>query len=556
MSISKQIDSVSDARLLREGLGDGETESAYQVNMRRWGLVGLLLAMLLFAAIRWRLRDMPLERDEGEYAYAGQLMLQGIPPYQIAYNMKLPGTYAAYAAIMAIGGQTPAAIHLGLMVVNILTILLMYAIGKRLYGPLAGAIAGISYGMLSVGPWVQGFAGHATHFVIFTAAIGLWLLLKAKEEPQVWMFLVAGVFLGSAFVMKQPGAAFGVFAVLYLARVSVWSTSERRKSAWCLLALTAGMAIPFALTCLLLWRAGVFPRFWFWTVTYAYQHGTNVSAAEGWHYLKKYFVQASLSAIALWILAGLGLIVIFWNRRARRHWEFLVGLLVFSGLAVSAGLYFRPHYFILLLPALSLLVAVALNWAAELANQSRNKALQYVAMAVFPLAVVVTLAQESNFYFQADPVSASRYVYPKDPFTESAAIGDYLRRNLSPSATMAMLGSEPQIMFYSRRRSVTGYLYTYSLTEEQPYAATMQRELISEVETARPDYLVHIQDWVIRPRTYPALFRWYGRYITENYRLIAVLRVNDSLQLRSEEEIRRTPGNLDAAIFLYQRTTN
>jgi hypothetical protein len=32
--------------------------------------------------------------------------------------------------------------------------------------------------------------------------------------------------------------------------------------------------------------------------------------------------------------------------------------------------------------------------------------------------------------------------------------------------------------------------------------------------------------------------------------------VNDSLQLRSEEEIRRTPGNLDAAIFLYQRTTN
>lgn len=556
MSIAEQIDSVSDARLLREGLGDGETESAYQVNIRRWGLVGLLLAMLLFAAIRWRLRDMPLERDEGEYAYAGQLMLQGIPPYQIAYNMKLPGTYAAYAAIMAIGGQTPAAIHLGLMVVNIMTILLMYAIGKRLYGPLAGAIAGISYGMLSVGPWVQGFAGHATHFVIFTAAIGLWLLLKAKEKPQVWMFLVAGVFLGSAFVMKQPGAAYGVFAVLYLARVSVWSTSERRKSARCLLALTAGMAIPFALTCLLLWRAGVFPRFWFWTFTYAYQYGTNVSAAEGWHYLKKYFVQASLSAVALWILAGLGLIVIFWNRRARRHWEFLVGLLVFSGLAVSAGLYFRPHYFILLLPALSLLVAVALTWAAELANQSRNKVLQYVAMAVFPLAVVVTLAQESNFYFQADPVSASRYVYPKDPFTESAAIGDYLRRNLSPSATMAMLGSEPQIMFYSRRRSVTGYLYTYSLTEEQPYAATMQRELISEVETARPDYLVYIQDWVILPRTYPALFRWYGRYITENYRLIAVLRVNDSLQLRSEEEIRRTPGNLDAAIFLYQRTTN
>ena len=41
-------------------------------------------------AIRIRLLGIPLERDEGEYAYAGQLMLQGIPPYEFAYNMKLP----------------------------------------------------------------------------------------------------------------------------------------------------------------------------------------------------------------------------------------------------------------------------------------------------------------------------------------------------------------------------------------------------------------------------------------------------------------------------------
>ena len=41
--------------------------------------------------IRIRFLAIPLERDEGEYAYAGQLMLQGIPPYRLAYNMKFPG---------------------------------------------------------------------------------------------------------------------------------------------------------------------------------------------------------------------------------------------------------------------------------------------------------------------------------------------------------------------------------------------------------------------------------------------------------------------------------
>lgn len=50
----------------------------------------VLLAIIFFATIRYRLRDMPLERDEGEYAYSGQLMLQGIPPYKLAYNRSCP----------------------------------------------------------------------------------------------------------------------------------------------------------------------------------------------------------------------------------------------------------------------------------------------------------------------------------------------------------------------------------------------------------------------------------------------------------------------------------
>ena len=65
----------------------------------------LVLTLLFTAGVRYRLLDVPLERDEGEYAYAGQLILQGIPPYGEIYNMKLPGIYAAYAVILKIFGQ-------------------------------------------------------------------------------------------------------------------------------------------------------------------------------------------------------------------------------------------------------------------------------------------------------------------------------------------------------------------------------------------------------------------------------------------------------------------
>lgn len=90
----------------------------------------VLLAVVVFGfalAIRIRLLGIPLERDEGEYAYAGQLILQGVPPYKLAYNMKFPGTYAAYAGIMSIFGQTMTGIHLGLLLVNAATVVLIFS---------------------------------------------------------------------------------------------------------------------------------------------------------------------------------------------------------------------------------------------------------------------------------------------------------------------------------------------------------------------------------------------------------------------------------------------
>src|SRR5215472_11156172 len=112
-----------------------------------WCALGLIL--LGTAAVRLRLLQMPLERDEGEYAYAGQLMLQGIPPYKLAYNMKFPGTYMAYAAIMAVFGPTTAGIHTGFLLANALTIVLVFLLTRRMAGNGAGVAAAALYAYLS-----------------------------------------------------------------------------------------------------------------------------------------------------------------------------------------------------------------------------------------------------------------------------------------------------------------------------------------------------------------------------------------------------------------------
>jgi len=134
-----------------------------------WRRILLLLVIIGVCAVRIRLREIPLDRDEGEYAYAGQLILQGVPPYQLAYNMKLPGTYAVYAAVFAMFGESIQAIHLGLLLANLATIVLVACIGKHLFGSNGGLCSGVVYAVLACTPNVLGLAGNASHFVVLAA---------------------------------------------------------------------------------------------------------------------------------------------------------------------------------------------------------------------------------------------------------------------------------------------------------------------------------------------------------------------------------------------------
>src|SRR5262245_6478001 len=177
-----------------------------------WILLAVVVAIVVF--IRIHLLAIPLERDEGEYAYAGQLMLQGIPPYRLSYSMKFPGVYAAYALIMWIFGQTSIGIHLGLLIVNIASIVIVFLIARRLTDLIAGIAAAASYTILSASPSVLGLAAHATHFVMLPTLLGALILLKPVLTKK--MVFVSGILFGTGLLMKQPAVFFICFGGAYL----------------------------------------------------------------------------------------------------------------------------------------------------------------------------------------------------------------------------------------------------------------------------------------------------------------------------------------------------
>jgi Dolichyl-phosphate-mannose-protein mannosyltransferase len=536
----------------------GWTESAGARRLfRRLAVAFVVLVIFLFAGVRWRLREMPLERDEGEYAYAGQLILEGIPPYELAYNMKLPGTYLAYAAIMNTFGQTPEGIHGGLLLINGCTTLLVFFLGRRLYGVLAATTAAMSYALLSTSEAVLGLAGHATHFVVIFAVAGLLFLLWARDSKSLAAYSAAGLCMGLGFLMKQPGIVFVIFG----AQEVVWAgrSSRKRKLRARLIAYFTAAAIPYLLTCAALYRAGVFEKFWFWTVTYASQYATSTGIAEGWKYLTAIVPQLFFGAPVVWCFAAMGLLAMFLERGPIAALGSNVSLLIWSFLGASAGLYFRDHYFILLLPAVCLLAGKAMNWIVEQLKgrvRMNRLALTALGMAVFALGWAQAVYAQRAIFFEMNPEQVVRRVYGGNPFPETLEFSRYIQEHSDVDAQVGVLGSEPEIYFYSRRHSSTGYIYTYGLMEEQKFASRMQQEMISEIENRKPQYLVKVMipgSWLRKPNSDTAILLWADRYISDHYRIVGVADVGTATTYRWDTAAEGYRPLSKYSMYLYKR---
>lgn len=525
--------------------------STHASSSRRWFLVLSLLLILAFNfVIRWHLRDMPLERDEGEYAYAGQLILQGILPYKIAFNMKFPGTYFMYALLMAIFGQSTGGIHIGILMVTSLTAVLLFFIGRKLLSDAGALIATAIYVCLAAMPKAAGLAGHATHFVSLFVCAGIAALLMArKNNPRVWWFL-SGTAFGMAILMKQHAIFFPIFILVWF----FWShfrNQTSQKPALIVLLFCAGCALPFLVTAIGFACAGLWKPFIFWTFQYASQYVSMLPLGAAPGQFATGFDPVFESGMWPWLFGILGLFCL-WEKciptRFRPyphipafHNPQLASLsapIFIAGMAAACpGFYFRNHYFLMAIPGLALLNADFILTAARAfrtgAQIPRIPYSVFIALCLTAFVLGDLALNNAKMWFATTPLQLSRQLYGNNPFPEAVPVAKYLEDHTTPTDTIAVVGSEPEIFFLSHRHSASGFIYLYSLTEPQPLAPQLQKEFMSGVETNRPKFVVFVNNAVswyslILPVSLQygaAIQNWWGNYST-NYDLVGTVKIS------------------------------
>ena len=139
--------------------------------------------------------------------------------------------------------------------------------------------------------------------------------------------------------------------------------------------------------------AGVFDNFWRWTVLHASGH----SLFYTFELLAYYFGRLIGPDIIFWGFALAGFLL-FYTARSVPRWTkgFVTGLFISSFIAVCLGFYFFKHYFVLMLPAVSLLAGAACMQARQRLREARvGPPAPLLPTAIFVAACGIVLAKNS-----------------------------------------------------------------------------------------------------------------------------------------------------------------
>lgn len=487
------------------------------------GITALFVGIILVA--RMNLASLPFERDEGSYSYMGQLLLEGKKPYTYFYEMKLPGIFYCYAAIVGIFGKTLEGVHIGFMFLTLVSTALIFLVGRLLFDMRAAAVAAIAFSILSLTKFASGFAAQAEHLVVFWALAGIYFTLRGIKTDKWHDYLIAGFFLGMSFLIKQSGVFFALGAGLFVVFNYLKPLNIRPLIVNGLL-MAAGFIVSVSLFVGLVAVQGGWNDMLFWVFEYPKIYISALPFDVGMKQLNGAIDAVSRDHIGLWYFGGAGLLLLWFTNLDAYKKAGVSLLIVLAFLSTAPGMRFYGHYFIQMMPAVALLIAAMVYSAGEISESKLHfKMGGSIVFGVFLFYCAINVNKQSSYYFTPNQFEILRTVYGDNPFVESKPVADKIKSVAKSGDQLLVLGSEPQINFYAQMHTPTRHSFIGFTSGMDENAGRWRAEVKKEVEDAKPAFIVlvnHPFSWSFPRDSDQDLFKWGYSYMVENYEIMGI----------------------------------
>jgi 4-amino-4-deoxy-L-arabinose transferase-like glycosyltransferase len=382
------------------------------------------------------------------YSVVANEVVDGGRPYIDAVERKPPLLFWTYASIFKMAGKFNwSALHFVALLWTLGSMAGLYLIGRELFDRNTGLLAALFYSVFQ--PWGTWKNLSADGEMLMNLPIILaWAIAfrrtSSRFRPEL---LVAGALLAAAFLLKQPAAIaavpLGVYLLLpsYLASRNLTRVNSLVQAA----TLTAGFLAVLGVVTIVLWKERIFHDALYWTL-----------AAED---VPHVFWQKGILTTLAFLVACLPLVIgsimacrsdsDLWVERIPERIA-LLGLLAASAIGAAAGARFYPHYYVQLIPPLTLLAA---PYYAELWSKKIKPPYWLFRPKVTFAWLVLTVIAFSVIHWTG--------LVPQRAPSET---GQYLFTHSNPEDRIFVWGQNPKIYLQAQRRPACRYITSFPLT--------------------------------------------------------------------------------------------
>ena len=485
-------------------------------------LVVLILILAAAMAARWPFRHVVLVRDEGEYVYLAQQILQGATPYLDVYNQKTPFVFYLMSFFQLLVGRDLVALHMATAVYGLLSTVVLYLFTRRLFGQIAAIGAALAFNVMTFDQCGVAHSASTEFFMLLwiTVAIDLWY--RGSTSGRWWLTLLSGMAAGMAYQTKQTGMAVIAFLVIerVWARIRSGPPDCWSKTVKDIALSTGGFIVVLCAVMLFFASRGALAQYIECTWTNNWQYVGRRQEGPG-RIFKLAWIAIMIVArwdVGLWLWGSIGLIVHACKRGSGRGNGLWILLALFAAAALAAGSPFVHYYEPLIVP-LAIGTGITLSiLCTRLACATRLSATLLYAMLLLIPWIWPAIHWISYPLMTASEWTSLNKVLPHMGI--APRIGKYMAEQTTPDESFLVIGSEPEIYYYANRRACTRLVFTFPVIGPYSYSPRLQEEFRRDFDNRNHRYVVVMSAFLTEwPEHQAGFLTPYVKILQEKYEL-------------------------------------
>lgn len=499
-------------------------------------LIAYFFVILLLSAIIGSVSlTYPFGRDQGIYAYAGKMLLEGKIDYKYVFDLKPPGVHYLFALGQLIFGKSMQAMRFFDIFWQCVTGMVIFLITLKITSSkLSSLFASFMYIFLyyRLDYW---HTLQADGFLNLPFALSILILLGENIDNFKTKYLYSGVLFGCAILFKYTLILFLPLAALvlfYNSKKHLYNSFKK------LLLFVSGFIIINVIVLVVYYFSGALGEFWNIQFVQIPKYAELGYGTESIDFIIANILRLlfrSVYAPLIWLSV---IVTVYYavKRKLSRDVLLILMWMVSTIIGLIIQWKFFYYHFLVIIPPIAIGSTIFFNFI--ISEYLRKYKVAVISFSIIFLTGYFVLAfgpyknNYSDFFSYVENTNSLEQMYINKGFTSDSAfmVGrtlkavDFIKNNCDDTAGIFVWGFDPLVYYLSGRHCVSRFIYNFPLYWKgnntlfrAEFMNSINREKPEIILVSQHDELYYISGYKEDSKLMLKRFPEFNKFIEANY---------------------------------------